>query len=185
MPMAGCEVFFICPFPHQEGTGVRDPGDWDILGTLGGGQERAAHVTPSCWTGLNWAKWVEEGNPRPDCIPASPQGPVVFAWEVVNPCAMNKPAVSALCLQSCLRKAPCHPCSQQKRHGTVLATWFTQLRPVQAAAQGRVTARHRTRCRQRLAGRAQPLQHWAVRAARTPPQPARPHRGEGEHAVWR
>lgn len=138
MPMAGCEVFFICPFPHQEGTGVRDPGDWDILGTLGGGQERAAHVTPSCWTGLNWAKWVEEGNPRPDCIPASPQGPVVFAWEVVNPCAMNKPAVSALCLQSCLRKAPMPSLLPAKKtwHGVGNMVYSAEARAGSSTRQG-------------------------------------------------
>lgn len=161
--MAGCEVFFICPFPHREGIGVRDPGNWghagDMLGTLGSGQEKAAPVSLSCWTGLHWAEWVEGDNLRPACIPASPQGPVAFTWERVDPCAVNKLAVSSLCLQSCLCKAPMPSLLPAKTtwHGC-LATWFTQLRPVQAAAQGRVTARHRTRCRQRLAGRARPLQ---------------------------
>lgn len=154
MPMAGCEVFSICPFPHWEGTGVRDSGN--ILGTLGGGQERAVHVTLSCRTGLHWAEWVEEGNHRPACISFSPQSSVVFTWERVDPCAMNKPAISSLCLQSCLCKTPAP--SKKKTWHTCLATWFTQLKPVQAAAQGRVTARHGTRCRQRLAGRAQPLE---------------------------
>lgn len=35
MPMAGCEVFSICSFPYQEGTGVKDPGNWGHSGETG------------------------------------------------------------------------------------------------------------------------------------------------------
>lgn len=107
--------------------------------------------------GLDWVDRVEEGNPKPACIPASPHGPVVFAWEGVDLCALNKPAVSSLCLQSFLCKAPAPSLlpAKKTRHGC-LATRFTQLRPVQATAQGRVTARHGARCGQRLAGRHSP-----------------------------
>lgn len=80
MPMAGCEVFSICPFPRWEGTGVRDPGNWGHSGDAGRRPGEASHVPLSCWTGLHWADWVEEGDPRPACIPASPQGPV-FTWK--------------------------------------------------------------------------------------------------------
>lgn len=175
MPMAGCEVFSICPFPHWEGTGVRDSGN--ILGTLGGGQERAVHVTLSCRTGLHWAEWVEEGNHRPACISFSPQSSIVFTWERVDPCAMNKPAISSLCLQSCLCKAPA-PSKKDMAHVFGNMVYSAEARAGSSTRQGHSKARDPVQAETGREGTAHGALHWAVRAAGTPvPQPARPHRG--------
>lgn len=65
MPTVGCELFSICPFPHWAGTGVRDPGNWGHSGDAGWWPGEGCHITLPCWTGLDWAGWVEEGNPKP------------------------------------------------------------------------------------------------------------------------
>lgn len=76
MTMAGCEVLSISPSHTRTVQESGTLGTGDMLGTLGGDQEKDTHVTLSCWTGLHWAEWLEGGKPRPDCIPTSAQGPV-------------------------------------------------------------------------------------------------------------
>lgn len=118
--------------------------------TLGRGQEKATHLTPSCWTGLPWAErvWGTLSTPWPPLHPCQPLGSC-------HPCLgrdgslcpeLGINLLPQLCLQSCLRKQP--PTQSllpaKRTQPGCLATWFTQLRPMQAAAQGRVTARHGT-----------------------------------------
>lgn len=157
----------------------RTLGTGDILGTLGGGQERAAHVTLSCWTGVHWAEWVDEGNCGAACISASPEGPVVFTWEGVDPCVMNKPAVSSLCLQSCLCKASTPSLLPAKKDMARMfgnMVYSAEARAGSSTRQGHSKAQDPVQAETGREGLAPGALHWAVRAAGTP-VPTRLYRG--------